>query len=108
MLPRDTLMSPSAALLAANQEEPSAAVLVAIKRAGRCILQCVLSVARHVKYPSNLAKADQSIVVIATTRLSRPAGDSLVVAGLKGAGTKLRRQSFKTGGIPCFSAGLTV
>jgi len=81
-------MSPSAALLAVKQGEPSAAALVVIEKGAKCILQCVLSVVRNVKYPSNLEKADQSIVVSATTKLNWAAGDSLVVAGFKGAGTK--------------------
>jgi len=80
-------MSPSAALLAVKQRELSAAALV-MERGAKCILQYVLSVVRNVKYPSNLEKADQSIVVSATTKLNWAAGDSLVVAGFKGAGAK--------------------
>jgi hypothetical protein len=91
MLVRDILMSPSAALAAVEQGEPSAAALVGSEHiilAAKCILQYVLSVVRNVKYHSSLERADRYIVVGAIIRIDWAVGDNWVAAGFKGAGAK--------------------
>jgi hypothetical protein len=68
MLVRDILMSPSVALLAVNQREPSTITSEVTALAAKCIPQYVLSVARTAKCPSSLERAGQYIVVNATIR----------------------------------------
>jgi hypothetical protein len=68
---RDMLMSPSAAPVAVEQREPSAAALVGsvhIILTAKCILQYALSVGRNVKYRSSLERAGRYIAVGATIR----------------------------------------
>jgi hypothetical protein len=70
MLVRDMLMSPSVALFAVKQGEPSAIALVVTDLAAKCIPQYVLSVVKNVKCPLSLERAGQYIVVSATARLN--------------------------------------
>jgi hypothetical protein len=91
MLVRDMLMSPSAALAAVGQGEPSAAALVGsvhIILAAKCILQYVLSVVTNVKYRSSLERAGRYIVVGATIRIDWAVGDNSIAAGFKGTGAQ--------------------
>ena len=84
MLLRDILMSPSAALPAVKQGEPSAAtlvVLVLIDLSAKCIQQYVLSVVRNVKCPSSLERADQCIAVSATGRSGWAVSNNLIMTG---------------------------
>lgn len=71
MLVGDILMSPSVALLAVRQSEPSTTTPEAPELAARCMPRYVLSVARNVKCPSSLERADQSIVATATARIGQ-------------------------------------
>jgi hypothetical protein len=87
MLPKGMPMSPSAALPAGKQGEPSAAALVVsvhIILAAKCILQYALSVVRNVRYRSSLERAGRYIVVSATTRLNWAVGDNLIALDSKG------------------------
>jgi hypothetical protein len=68
MLVGDILMSPSVALLAARQREPSTTTP---ELAARCMPRYALSVARNVKCPLSLEKAGQCIVVNATARIGQ-------------------------------------
>jgi hypothetical protein len=61
-------MNPSAALHVVKQENLSALEVVAMVINARCIQRLVLSVIKTLKFPSNLAKADQFIVEIATAK----------------------------------------
>ena len=71
MLVGDTLMSPSVALLAVRQREASSTTPEAPGLAAKCMPRYALSVARNVKCPSSLERADQSIVVTATARIGQ-------------------------------------
>jgi len=71
MLVGDILMSPSVALLAVRQSEPSTTTPEAPELAARCMPRYVVSVARNVKCPLSLEKAGQYIVVNATARISQ-------------------------------------
>jgi hypothetical protein len=64
----DTLMSPSVALLAVRQREPSTTTPEVPELAAKCMLRYALSVAKNVKCPSSLERAGQYIVVTATAR----------------------------------------
>jgi hypothetical protein len=64
----DILMSPSVALLAVKQREPSTIASEVTDLAAKCIPQYVLSVARTAKCPLSLERAGQYIVVSATAR----------------------------------------
>ena len=68
MLVGDMLMSPSAALFAVKQGEPSAIASVVTDLAAKCIPQYALSAVRNVKYRSSLERTGQYIVVGATAR----------------------------------------
>jgi hypothetical protein len=65
---RDILMSPSAALLAAKREEPSAIASTDTDLAGKCMPPYVLSAVKNAKFLLNLERAGQYIVVSATAR----------------------------------------
>jgi hypothetical protein len=78
MLVGDTLMSPSVALLAVRQREPSTTTPEDPEVAARCMPRYVLSVARNVKCPSSLEKAGQCIVVNAIARSSLSIVDNLL------------------------------
>lgn len=71
MLVGDILMSPSVALLAVRQSEPSTTTPEAPELAARCMPRYVVSVARNVKCPLSLEKAAQYIVVNATARIGQ-------------------------------------
>jgi hypothetical protein len=71
MLVGDILMSPSVALLAVRQNEPSTTTPLAPELAARCMPRYVVSVARNVKCPLSLEKAGQYIVVNATARIGQ-------------------------------------
>jgi hypothetical protein len=71
MLVGDILMSPSVALLAVRQSEPSTTTPEALELAARCMPRYVVSVARNVKCPLSLEKAGQYIVVNATARIGQ-------------------------------------
>jgi hypothetical protein len=71
MLVGDILMSPSVALLAVRQNEPSMTTPEAPELAVRCMRRYVLSVARNVKCPLSLEKAGQYTVVNATARIGQ-------------------------------------
>jgi hypothetical protein len=71
MLVGDILMSPSVALLAVRQSEPSTTTPEAPELAARCMPRYVVSVARNVKCPLSLEKAGQYIVVNATARIGQ-------------------------------------
>ena len=71
MLVGDIQMSPSVALLAVRQSEPSTTTPEAPELAARCMPRYVLSVARNVKCPLSLEKAGQYIVVNATARIGQ-------------------------------------
>jgi hypothetical protein len=77
MLVGDILMSPSVALLAVRQREPSTTP-EAPELAAKCIPQYVLSVAKNVKCPLSLERAGQYIVVTATARLNQAVGNNLL------------------------------
>jgi hypothetical protein len=64
----DILMSPSVALLAVRQREPSSMAPEVPDLAAKCMPQYVLSVAKNVKCPLSLERASQYIVVTATVR----------------------------------------
>jgi hypothetical protein len=68
MLVGDILMSPSVALLAVRQREPSTMAPEVPDLAAKCMPQCVLSVAKNVKCLLSLERASQYIVVTATAR----------------------------------------
>jgi hypothetical protein len=68
MLAGDILMSPSVALLAVRQREPSTIASEVTDLVAKCIPQYVLSVARTAKCPLSLERAGQYIVVNATAR----------------------------------------
>jgi hypothetical protein len=68
MLVGDILISPSVALLAAKQREPSTIAPVVTDLAAKCIPQYASSVARTAKCPLSLERAGQYIVVNATAR----------------------------------------
>jgi hypothetical protein len=70
MLVEDTLMSPSVALLAVRQREPSTTTPEAPELAAKCMPQYVLRVAKNVKCPLSLERASQYIVVTATARIN--------------------------------------
>lgn len=72
MLVGDTPMSPSVALLAVRQREPSTTTPEAPELAAKCMPRCVLSVARNVKCPLNLERAGRCIVVNATAKIDQP------------------------------------
>jgi hypothetical protein len=76
MLAGDILMSPSVALLAVRQREASTMTPEVSGLAAKCMPQYVLSVAKNVKCPLSLEKADQYIVVSATTRLNQAIGNN--------------------------------
>ncbi len=71
MLVGDILMSPSVALLAVRQSEPSTTTPEAPELAARCMPRYVVSVARNVKCPLSLEKAGPYIVVNATARIGQ-------------------------------------
>jgi hypothetical protein len=71
MLVGDILMSPSVALLAVRQSEPSTTTPEAPELAARCMPRYVLGVARNVKCPLSLEKAGQYTVVNATARIGQ-------------------------------------
>ena len=71
MLVGGILMSPSVALLAVRQSEPSTTTPEAPELAARCMPRYVVSVARNVKCPLSLEKAGQYIVVNATARIGQ-------------------------------------
>lgn len=66
----DIPMSPSVALPAVKQREPSTIAPEVTELTAKCILQYVLSVVKTVKCPLSLERADQYIVVNATARLN--------------------------------------
>jgi hypothetical protein len=66
----DIPMSPSVALLAVRQREPSTMTPEVPELAARCMLRYALRVAKNVKCPSNLERASQYIVVTATARIN--------------------------------------
>jgi hypothetical protein len=70
MLVGDILMSPSVALLAVRQREPSSMAPEVPDLAAKCMPQYVLSVAKNVKCPLSLERASQYIVVSATARIN--------------------------------------
>ena len=70
MLVRDILMSPSVALLAVKQREPSTTALAVTELTGKCMPPYVPSVAKTVKCLSSLGRAGRYIAVNATTRLN--------------------------------------
>ena len=70
MLVGDILMNQSDAHLAVKQREPSIITPEVPDLAAKCILQYVLSVAKTVKCPLNLEKADQYIVANVITRIN--------------------------------------
>jgi len=78
MLVEDILMSPSVALLAVRQREPSTMAPEVTGLAAKCMPQYVLSVAKTVKCPLSLERASQYIVVSATTRLNWVVGNNLL------------------------------
>ena len=78
MLVEDILMSPSVAVLAVKQREPSTIVPAVTDLAAKCIPQYVLSVVKTVKCPLSLERAGQYIVVSATTRLNWAVGNNLM------------------------------
>jgi len=78
MLVEDILMSPSVAVLAVKQREPSTIVPAVTDLAAKCIPQYVWSVVKTVKCPLSLERAGQYIVVSATTRLNWAVGNNLM------------------------------
>jgi hypothetical protein len=70
MLVGDILMSPSVALLAVRQREPSTMAPEVLELAAKCMPQYVLSVAKTVKCLLSLERASQYIVVSATARIN--------------------------------------
>ena len=78
MLVGDILMSPSVALLAVRQREPSTMAPEVPELAAKCMPQYVLSVAKNVKCPLSLEKAGQYIVVNATARINQAVGNNLL------------------------------
>jgi hypothetical protein len=70
MLVGDILMSPSVALLAVRQREPSSMAPEVPELAAKCMPQYVLSVAKNAKCPLSLERASQYIVVTATARIN--------------------------------------
>ena len=75
MLVGDIQMSPSVALVAVRQREPSTTPEVP-ELTGKCTPQYVLSVGRNVKCPLNLERAGRYIVVTATPRLNQAVKNS--------------------------------
>jgi hypothetical protein len=71
MLVGDILMSPSVALLAVRQSEPSTTAPEAPELAAKCMPRYVLSVAKNAKCPLSLEKAGQCIVANATARIGQ-------------------------------------
>jgi hypothetical protein len=65
---RDILMNPSAALLAAKREEPSAITSTDTDLADKCIPPYVLSAVKNVKFLLSLERAGQYIVVSVIAR----------------------------------------
>jgi hypothetical protein len=78
MLAGDILMSPSVALLAVRQREPSLTTPEVPELAAKCMPQYALSVARNVKCPLSLERAGQYIVVNATARINQAAVSNLL------------------------------
>jgi hypothetical protein len=70
MLVGDILMSPSVALLAVRQREPSTTTPEVPELAAKCMPQYVLNVAKNAKCPLSLERASQYIVVSATARIN--------------------------------------
>jgi hypothetical protein len=70
MLVGDILMSPSVALLAVRQREPSSMAPEVPELAAKCMPQYVLRVAKNAKCPLSLERASQYIVVTATARVN--------------------------------------
>ena len=96
MLVGDILMSPSVALLAVKQREPSTIAPAVTDLAAKCIPQYVMSVVKTVKCPSSLERAGQYIVVSATARLNWTVSNNLMQLDSKGAGTKPNPQRFRS------------
>lgn len=74
----DIPMSPSVAPLAARQREPNTTTPEVPEPAAKCMPRYALSVARNVKCPLSLEKADQYIVANATPRSSQAIRSNLV------------------------------
>jgi hypothetical protein len=98
---RDILMSPSVAQLAVKQREPSTIASEVTDLTAKCIPQYVLSAVRTAKCPSSRERADQYIVVSATTRLNWTVADNLMRPNSKGAGTKPSPRRFRSRSIKC-------